>query len=114
MKISKELAKGSTGLLVLSVIHKQDMYGYQIIREIEMLSEDVFHLNEGTLYPILHSLEKEECLESYWEENETRRKRKYYHITTKGLKELERQKKEWKAYSEAVINVISGEVFAGM
>lgn len=58
MKISKELAKGSTGLLVLSVISKTDMYGYQIIKTLEVMSENVFSLNEGTLYPILHSLEK--------------------------------------------------------
>ena len=77
MKISKELAKGSTGLLVLSVISKTDMYGYQIIKTLEVMSENVFSLNEGTLYPILHSLEKEGSLESYWCEAEGR-KRKYY------------------------------------
>ena len=49
MKISKELAKGSTGLLVLSVISKTDMYGYQIIKTLEVMSENVFSLNEGTL-----------------------------------------------------------------
>ena len=80
MKISKELAKGSTGLLVLSVISKTDMYGYQIIKTLEVMSENVFSLNEGTLYPILHSLEKEGSLESYWCEAEGR-KRKYYKIT---------------------------------
>ncbi len=51
MKISKELAKGSTGLLVLSVISKTDMYGYQIIKTLEVMSENVFSLNEGTLTP---------------------------------------------------------------
>ena len=45
MKISKELAKGSTGLLVLSVISKTDMYGYQIIKTLEVMSENVFSLN---------------------------------------------------------------------
>ena len=49
MKISKELAKGSTGLLVLSVISKTDMYGYQIIKTLEVMSENVFSLNESGL-----------------------------------------------------------------
>ena len=49
MRISKELVKGSTAILVLSVISRKPMYGYQIIREIEQLSDSVFHLNEGTL-----------------------------------------------------------------
>ena len=70
MKISKELIKGSTALLVLSVIAGKEMYGYQIIRELESLSEEVFSLNEGTLYPILHSLEKEGFLSKKGLKNE--------------------------------------------
>ena len=112
MKISKELAKGSTGLLVLSVISKTDMYGYQIIKTIEQTSEDVFSLNEGTLYPILHSLEKEGCLEAYWCEAEGR-KRKYYRITAKGLGELESRKQEWNTFSNAVTRVLGGVEHAG-
>ena len=45
MKISKELAKGSTGLLVLSVISRGEMYGYQIIKTVEMMSDNVFQMN---------------------------------------------------------------------
>ncbi|MBE6770812.1 MAG: PadR family transcriptional regulator [Ruminococcaceae bacterium] len=111
MKVSKELAKGSTALLVLSVISKRDMYGYQIIKNIEIASETVFSLNEGTLYPILHSLEAEKCLESYWCEAEGR-KRKYYKITDKGLKVLEGKEKEWKVFSTAVGKVLGGAEFA--
>ena len=68
MKISKELIKGSTAMLVMSVLKKNDMYGYKIIKELELQSESVFDLIEGTLYPILHSLEVENLLVSYWEE----------------------------------------------
>lgn len=109
MKISKELAKGSTALLVLSVLSKHDMYGYQIIRTVEVMSEDVFQMNEGTLYPILHSLENEGYLTSYWsEKSESARRRKYYKITQQGLKELESQKQEWSVYSSAVAKVLGG------
>lgn len=111
MKISKELAKGSTALLVLSVISKRDMYGYEIIKTIENASEDVFSLNEGTLYPILHSLEADGSLEAYWCEAEGR-KRKYYKITEKGLKELESREKEWTVFSGAVKKVLGGAKFA--
>lgn len=111
MRVSKELAKGSTALLVLSVISKKDMYGYQIIKTIEMASEDVFSLNEGTLYPILHSLEAEKCLESYWCEAEGR-KRKYYKITERGLKELSGKEQEWKTFSTAVAKVLGGAELA--
>lgn len=113
MKISKELAKGSTGMLVLSVISRSEMYGYQIIKTVEMMSENVFQMNEGTLYPILHALEKEDYLTSRWVESEDNgRKRKYYKITEKGLKELASQKQEWEAYSTAVGKVLSGELSA--
>ena len=58
MKISKELAKGSTALLVLSVISKRDMYGYQITEELSLRSQNVFQMKSGTLYPLLHTLEQ--------------------------------------------------------
>lgn len=107
MAISKELAKGSTALLVLSVLKKEDLYGYQIIRTLEIMSEKVFQLNEGTLYPILHSLEKEGYLTAYWSDaSETARRRKYYKITPQGLKELESQTQEWNTYSQAVTKVL--------
>ena len=106
MKISKELIKGSTSLLVMSVLKGQDLYGYKIIKELETRSENVFELKEGTLYPILHALEQEGFLESYWDEFEGR-KRKYYHLTRKGLKQLETKREEWKVYSGSVDKVLS-------
>lgn len=109
MRIHKELAKGSTGLLVLSVLSRQELYGYQIIKTVELMSESVFQMNEGTLYPILHALEKEELLTSYWADNpDTGKRRKYYKITKKGLQELEMQKEEWETYQKAVNRVIGG------
>ncbi len=111
MKISKELAKGSTGLLVLSVISRGEMYGYQIIKTVEMMSNKVFQMNEGTLYPILHALEKEEFLDSRWVQSEENgRKRKYYKITDKGIHELNSQKQEWEEYSTAVSKVINSNL----
>ncbi|MCH5191928.1 MAG: PadR family transcriptional regulator [Oscillospiraceae bacterium] len=113
MKISKELAKGSTGLLVLSVLSNGELYGYQIIKTVELMSENVFQMNEGTLYPILHSLEKEGFLTSRWcESEENSRKRKYYKITDKGRKELAAQKAEWESYSRAVDKVVGRAISA--
>ena len=106
MKISKELIKGSTAMLVMSVLKKSDMYGYKIIKELELQSESVFELKEGTLYPILHALEEENLLESYWEEFDGR-KRKYYHLTRKGTKRLKEKQEDWKVYSKSVEKVLS-------
>ncbi len=111
MKISKELAKGSTGMLVMSVISRGEMYGYQIIKTVEMMSNKVFQMNEGTLYPILHALEKEGFLDSRWiVSEENGRKRKYYKITDKGIRELNSQKQEWEEYSTAVSKVLNSNL----
>lgn len=106
MKISKELLKGSTALMVLRVIAEEDMYGYRIIREIAMRSKDTFKLNEGTLYPILHMLEKEGHLTSYDGQSETGRSRRYYRITAQGKLHLEARIEEWQAFSNAVALVL--------
>ena len=106
MKISKELLKGSTSIMVLKVISEGDCYGYQIIQKIAQRSGEVFRLNEGTLYPILHALEKEGLLQSYMAESEVGRKRKYYKITPGGLLFLKEKKAEWRAFTAAVDKVI--------
>lgn len=106
MQYSKELLKGSTHLLVLAVLENQDLYGYRIIRELEMRSENAFDMSEGTLYPILHALEEQNCLESYWQTVEGR-ERKYYHITKKGRKQLAEKKEEWASFSVHVNKVLN-------
>ena len=106
MKYSKELLKGSTSMLVLSVLSKNDLYGYKIIRELEIQSENAFNMSEGTLYPILHALEKEKFLFSYWQEVDGRN-RKYYQITEKGRKKLAESREEWKSFSISVNKVLN-------
>ncbi len=97
MKISRELLKGSTSMLVLSLLENENMYGYQMIRKLSEKSQNVFELQEGTLYPILHSLEEKNYITSYWD-NTTAKKRKYYSITNEGKKHLKAKKEEWKTF----------------
>ena len=111
VKVSKELLKGSTDLLVLTLIEKEPMYGYQMIKELSKKSENVFNLQEGTLYPILHGLEEEGFITSYWDET-TAKKRKYYAITEKGKKQLKEKKEEWKIFSNGINHVLGGVSFA--
>lgn len=106
--MNNELLKGTTPILILNLIKNTDMYGYQIIKELELKSESVFMLKEGTIYPILHSLESKRLVESYWEKSESLRKRKYYRITEDGLKFLNQKSNEWIQYSNAVLKVIGG------
>lgn len=106
MKINKELLKGSTTVLILSILNRKDMYGYEMIKEIDLLSKGIFSFKEGTLYPILHNLESANYIESYWDDSAGSRKRKYYKITTSGKKLLLEKEAEWKLFSETVNNVL--------
>lgn len=81
---SRELVKGSTSLLVLQLLHERDMYGYELVKEIEKRSEHHLQIKEGSLYPGLHKLEKQEYIEAYWQEQEKGPARKYYRITKAG------------------------------
>lgn len=109
MKIDRELIKGSTTTLVLSLLEKKTMYGYEIIKEIEKKSNGIFDFKEGTLYPLLHGLESDGYLESYWDNGEGNRKRKYYSITPKGKKHIKDKKEEWVVFSKTMNKVIGGE-----
>lgn len=116
MKINKELIKGSTSILILSLLDREDMYGYMIVQRLSALSGSVFELKEGTLYPMLHGLENEGAIEAYWVDGESGRRRKYYRITGKGRAMLNEKKQEWRLYSGAVNKVIGlskGVVFNG-
>lgn len=106
MRINKELIKGSTSILILRLLDQKDMYGYEMIKEIDMKSNGIFNFKEGTLYPILHSLECENYIEAYWEEGETKRKRKYYKITDEGRKQLKEKKEEWELFRSTVDKVL--------
>ncbi len=111
MKIDKELMKGSTTLLILNLLEKENLYGYQLIKKLSEESENIFNLKEGTLYPILHGLEEKGFISSYWDDT-TGKKRKYYSITKQGKKQLKESKEEWKVFSGAVNKVIGGVSYA--
>jgi DNA-binding PadR family transcriptional regulator len=86
------------------------MYGYEMIKEIERKSNGVFAFKEGTLYPILHSLESDGMIQSYWEEAGGNRKRKYYRITDEGRKHIKEKHEEWTLFKTAMDNVLKEEI----
>ena len=108
MTIDKTLLAGSTATLILKLLDGQDMYGYLIIEELARRSDNTFQLKAGTLYPLLHGLEKKGLLESYEQNADSARIRKYYHLTNKGRKFLKEKTAEWKEYSSAVSKVLEG------
>lgn len=105
MAIDKSLISGSTSMLILRLLEDKDMYGYEMIENLEKKSNNVFTLKAGTLYPLLHSLEEKDYLTSY-EDEVNGKVRKYYSITKNGKKYLNSKKEEWNEYQTAVLNVL--------
>lgn len=113
MSENKSLISGSTSMLLLSLLSEKDMYGYEMIETLNKRSNHVFDLKAGTLYPLLHSLEVKEYLSSY-DDQESAKPRKYYHITGKGRKYLKTLNEEWQEYAKAVKGVIGGVTFGNV
>ena len=107
MKFDKGLMAGSSTMLVLSLLEGGDMYGYQMIEELSRRSNDTFQMKEGTLYPILHGLEREGAVSSYEKDAPSGRTRKYYHITRTGLRLLDSKKAEWQSFSKMVNAIVA-------
>lgn len=110
MKVSKEMLKGSTGTLILTLLLEKPLYGYELIKELELRSEGVFSLKEGTLYPILHAMESERWVEAYWMEVDGR-KRKYYRLLDDGKEKLKEKRAEWVMFKGAVDSVLGEGVY---
>ncbi len=112
MKLDKGLLGGSTLLMVLTLIQEKDRYGYEIIKELETRSDNVFQFKEGTLYPVLHKLENSGFVKSYIFKGDNGKERKYYQITNKGKKQLAEESEKWQIFSDSVKKVLGGEANA--
>jgi DNA-binding PadR family transcriptional regulator len=108
MKVNyeRELLKGSTDSLLLSLINRQPTYGYKIIKELEKRSNGYFQFKEGTLYPALHRLEKAGLLHGKWQRLPGGQERRYYYITPKGQKALVERLAVWQDFSTAVALIV--------
>ncbi len=104
----KGLLNGNTTMLILKLLECEDMYGYQMIDELAERSDKTFSLKAGTLYPLLHGLERQGMVVSYDKTAENLKVRKYYSITKEGRKLLDEKRVEWKEYTGAVNKVLRG------
>ena len=107
MKFESQLLKGVAPVVVLEILSRGQMYGYELSRAIEQRSGDVLTLGKGTLYPLLYNLEAKRLVKGKWEEAESGRKRRYYSITSKGKSQLAKQKQELKELT-AGLNLVFG------
>ncbi len=93
--LSRELKKGVIELAILAVLRNGRKYGWQIIRELDSLSEGFLKIKEGTLYPALHRMEERGLIKSEWVIEGKKAPRKYYKLTEKGEKAYESGRETW-------------------
>jgi PadR family transcriptional regulator, regulatory protein PadR len=104
--MDRELKKGSTELLILSLLDGRARHGYDIGRQIELRSQGVVELHVASLYPLLYRLEKRGWVAGRWVEKAGERRRRYYRLTVAGRKVLADQKDTWRAFVSAVNRVV--------
>jgi PadR family transcriptional regulator, regulatory protein PadR len=101
-----DLIKSNIDSLLLCLINRQPMYGYQIIKELQDRSQGYFRFKEGTLYPALHRLEKSGTIQGKWQILPSGQQRKYYYITERGEALLDEKRSSWNEFLTAMNLII--------
>ncbi|AKB78596.1 Transcriptional regulator, PadR family [Methanosarcina horonobensis HB-1 = JCM 15518] len=102
-KLSSDLLRGHTETIVLGILLKRDMYGFEIYNTILERTGEKYELKETTLYSSYKRLEKEGCITSYWGDETQGARRKYYRITEKGCELYQQNKLDWE-FTQTIIN----------
>ena len=97
-----DLLQGTLDLLILRTLAREPLHGWGISKRIQMLSEEVLSVQQGSLYPALHRLEQQGWIESTWKDTELGRSAKFYSLTKEGRQQLERELQMWSRLSNAV------------
>ncbi len=102
-----DLLQGTLDLLILKTVALIPMHGYGISRRIQTISQEVFQVNQGSLYPALHRLENDGWIDSEWKATDTNRRAKYYRLTKKGRKHLNLEEANWQRVSVALNRILT-------
>ena len=104
---SIDLLQGTLDVLVLKTLTWGPKHGYGVARALQQLTDDVLHIEEGSLYPSLHRMERKGWITSEWGLSENNRRAKYYELTTAGRKQLVAEASTWTVFSQAVSKVLT-------
>jgi PadR family transcriptional regulator PadR len=102
-----ELPQGTLDLLILKAVALEAMHGWAISERLQQISSDVIQVQQGSLYPALHRLERRGWMKAKWAISENNRKAKYYELTPKGRKQLAAETVEWHKLTDAVDHILS-------
>ncbi|MFN7996921.1 MAG: PadR family transcriptional regulator [Bryobacteraceae bacterium] len=101
-----DLLQGTLDMMVMRTLLAGPANGYEIARAIERLSDDVFGVDHGSLYPALHRLEKSGLIAGKWETSSSKRRARFYRLTATGRKQLAAEHSRWKQAAAAVTRVM--------
>ncbi|MGC2613052.1 MAG: PadR family transcriptional regulator [Terracidiphilus sp.] len=101
-----DLLQGTLDLLILKVVALGPVHGYGISQRIRQISDEVLQVQQGSLYPALHRLEKRDWLEADWGESDNGRQAKFYRLSAKGRKQLAAEEDTWNRLSRAVALIL--------
>ncbi len=104
-----EILRGLTDTIILAQLYESDSYGYQINKAISELSDGSFELKEATLYTSFRRLEENGYISSYWGDENSGARRRYYSITDNGRRVLAENKKDWAKIQELLRDLLKGE-----
>jgi transcriptional regulator len=93
-------------MMILKALSVEDMHGWGISQYIQRVSRDVLQINQGSLYPALHRLERDGCIRAEWRPSENNRRAKYYELSATGRRQLDAEHRDWVAFSQAVQRVM--------
>ncbi|NDJ14876.1 MAG: PadR family transcriptional regulator [Acidobacteriia bacterium] len=102
-----DLPQGTLDLLVLKSLSLGSMHGYGIAQRIRQLAEEMLQIEEGTLYPAVHRIEKKGWITAEWGVSGNNRRARYYSLTTEGRAQLEQEERQWEYLSLAVTKVLN-------
>src|SRR2546423_1201087 len=107
MPIEKsELLQGTLDMLILKIVALGPVHGYGISQRIRQISKEILQVQQGSLYPALHRLEKRGWLEAEWGESEKGRQAKFYKLSAKGRKQLASEELNWNRLAGAVSQIL--------
>jgi transcriptional regulator len=101
-----ELPQGTLDLLILRCVASEPQHGWAISERLQQISGDVLRVQQGSLYPALHRLERRGWIAAKWGASENNRRAKFYSLTAKGKKQLEAERDAWEALTTAVAQVL--------
>lgn len=97
-----DLLQGTLDMLILKVVALRPVHGYGISQRIRQMSNEVLHVQQGSLYPALHRLEKRGWLVAEWGESENGREAKFYQLSREGRRQLNEEEATWERMAGAI------------